>query len=88
MGAAYGPGWLRRARCDLRADRGEIENPDNPALAHTGYATEQPAARLPVAVSRQLVWSDCGEDWLRGRRRFLFPPEWSLASRLPAEAKS
>ena len=65
MVPAYGPGWLCGARGDLRADRGEIENPGNPALAHAGYAIEQPVARVPVAVDRQLVWSDRREDWFR-----------------------
>jgi Kef-type K+ transport system membrane component KefB len=56
----------------------EVENPGNPALAHAGNAIERPIARVPVAVDRQLVWSDCGEGWLRSRCRVFFPPEWSF----------
>jgi len=63
--AAYAPGWVRRARSDLRAGGGEIENPGDPAVAHAEYAIEQPVARVPLAVDRQLVWSDRGEDWFR-----------------------
>lgn len=70
--AAYGPGWLHRARGGLSADRRESENSGNPAVAHARYAIEQPIAGVPVAVDRRLVCSDCGKHWLRGRRRVLF----------------
>jgi hypothetical protein len=50
--AAYGPIVGFAARGNLRADRGEVENPSNPALAHAGNAIERPVARVPVAIDR------------------------------------
>src|SRR5215469_1777040 len=52
--AAYAPGWVRRARSDLRAGGGEIENPGDPALLTRSMRS---SSQLPECLSLLIVSS-------------------------------